>query len=980
MTTGSLPWRSVSLLLLALACGRATAQEPGPAVRWRGGWLPQNERPQRVTLAGAAWVWSAQGNPASAAPTGTRYFRRKIHLPADRTVTNARIALTADNGFELFVNGRRAGRGSRFDTVFSFNLTGRLHPGANTLAVAAVNTSQAPNPAGLIGRLKIEFERGDPIAIPTDRRWRTSDEPSPGWEGTDFDDSAWPAAGELGPNGMAPWGEVKAEPAADVYAAFRGAFQLPRDGQVTIKIIAAHWFQARLDGEFLTEGPARFPLTHPEYEVLPRTLKAGRHVISALVHDEGVSTRMLRADLIPPFLLCEVSTDGQPTDVQWKCRRLPGYIASGVRISPQFAWIEWCDTRANPPHWEAVDFDDRGWQQPARTPARDWAMRPLAIGHVRQFVHRPKRIAQGRLTGPFEVAEIPDWPDEDDVSWYRRNLQPAGKADGVWRRYDLGRVRLGRPDFLLDVPAGAVVEFAYAESLVDRDIVDGYTGQTVVRVAPGKTARVLPYIPLSAGLSRNLDHYVAQGGVQRFGPITPKGGRFLEVHVRADPAQVRFLDEKYVERCYFGPPQGSFSCDDPLLEKIWMLGVETLRGCAEDAVIDNPTRERGQWTGDVASVNMPIAAAAYSDLRLFKRAIRQTAYSARADGLVPGLNPGGPSWMGTYAVQWVDSNLHYYQLTGDRDLLEEMYPYAVRCLAVFQRDLTETGLAGNIGWNFIDWGYVSPEGPSDMGSNLHYYSALEAMIRWSKLLGRDPSHYEALAKKVKAIIRKWLVPRVETARWDAIGYHSAVLSLIHDLVPAAYRPAARDYLKRQMQRCFPNDPHAPRLSGPRTESRRLITPYFSYYAFPPLIENGEMDFVLDQYRTCWGWGLEQGLTTQPEVFDLGWSHCHVWASSPTAQLSQYVLGLKPRYDLGKNHFLFRLIPGRLGRAAGRVPLLDGSGSVRVEWHRGPDGRIAYRLESPVEIWLHTPHGEEATRVEGRYEITLDAGRQGSRRD
>jgi len=644
-----------------------------------------------------------------------------------------------------------------------------------------------------------------------------------------------------------------------------------------------------------------------------------------------------------------------------------------VRMSPQFAWIEWVDTRANPAGWRTADFDDSTWQDPAPAVAAQWTMRPLGIGPVRQFVHEPKRIAEGRLTGPFASAETPDWPEEGDVSWYRRNLNPKSPPEGVWRRYDLGRVRLGRPEFVLNLPEGAVVEFAYSEALVHEDIVDGYTGQTVVRVPRDETAeqgRVMPYIPLSGGLSRNLDHYVARGGAERFGPVTPKGGRFLEVHVRADPAQVRFVDEKYVERCYFGPPEGSFSCDDPLLNRIWMLGVETLRGCAEDAVVDNPTRERGQWTGDVTTVNMYVAAAAYGDLRLFKRALQQTAYSARADGLVPGLNPGGPSWMGSYALQWVDSNLHHYRLTGDRALLEEMYPYAVRCLEVFEKDLTDAGLAGNVGWSFIDWGYARPEGESDMAANLHYYSALEAMVRWSKLVDRDPSRYEALAERVGAVIRRWLVPLAEAGEWEAIGYHSAVLGLIRDLMPPQEQPAARDYIEQHMLRCFPNNPDAPRLSNPRVEERQLITPYFSFYAFPPLIENGDMDFVLDQYRACWGWGLKQGVTTQPEVFDLGWSHCHVWASSPTAQLTRYVLGLEPRYDLGKNHFLHRLIPGSLKQAQGKVPLLDGSGTIEVAWRRTTDGRVAYQLNSPTPIWLHTPSGDRVEKIDGRHETTI----------
>ena len=158
----------------------------------------------------------------------------------------------------------------------------------------------------------------------------------------------------------------------------------------------------------------------------------------------------------------------------------------------------------------------------------------------------------------------------------------------------MGRVRLMRPRFVLNPPRGAVVEFAYSEALTE--------------------GRVSPWITLSAGESCNMDHYVARGGEQVFFPITPRGGRYLEVHVYAPPAKVHFIKQEIVDRHYFGKPEGSFQSNDSLLNKIWSVGVRTLRACSEDALIDNPTRERGQWTGDVATVGMDITASAFSDL------------------------------------------------------------------------------------------------------------------------------------------------------------------------------------------------------------------------------------------------------------------------------------------------------------------------------------------------------------------------------
>lgn len=761
---------------------------------------------------------------------------------------------------------------------------------------------------------------------------------------------------------------------ADEYAAFRGSFTLGHAAKVRIEIIGAHWFGSWLDGEFLTEGPNRFPRGHAEYEVILRQMEPGEHVLSALVHNQGVSTRLLRADSIPPFLLCRLFADGREIVSSWKVERFSGYKASGVRISPQFAWIEWADMREVPDGWQAVRFDDSGWKSPSRSEAASWKMRPLRIGPVRHFTRECKLIGRGSLSGPFEAADTPSWPKEGDVSWYKRNLHPAENSTGVWRRYDLGRVRLGTVRFTLDLPPGAVIEFAYSEALAKRNIVDGYSHDTVVVFTEtAGEGRVVPYIPLSAPYSRNMDHYVARGGVETFSPLTPKGGRYIEVHIEADTAKVKFLNEEFIERSYYGEPAGAFDCGDDLLDQVWMLGVNTLQACAEDAVIDNPTRERGQWTGDVL-LSMYIAASSYNDLRLFRRGIEQSAYCARSDGMVAGLSPGGEGYLSSYAAQWVTVTLNYFDLTGDSSLLHGMYPYAVRNMKAFEDSLGHTGVSRKLGWAFIDWGYEEPKVGTDMALNMHVLEAFRNMARWSRLVGRDSRHYEDTAMRLEIIVRSWLDRLAASGAWDEVGYHCTVLAYRIGLIPDLKKGYAEEVIRKHISRCFPNNLRAPRLSDPGVTSRQLITPYFSYYSFPILVAGGDMNFVLGQYRTCWGWALSEGLTTQPEVFDLGWSHCHVWASSPTAQLSRFVLGLAACFGRGKDHFELKLMPGRLDHASGKVPFPNGTGAVAVAWRwRKADGKIAYTVNTPHPIWIHLTGSAEPVRVEREREFILGPG-------
>jgi hypothetical protein len=460
--------------------------------------------------------------------------------------------------------------------------------------------------------------------------------------------------------------------------------------------------------------------------------------------------------------------------------------------------------------------------------------------------------------------------------------------------------------------------------------------------------RVAPWITFSCGDSCNLDHYIARGGPQEFSPCSPRGGRFLEVHIMAPGAQIRFLEEKIVDRGYYGAAQGAFRSGDAVLDRIWSVGVETHRACAEDALTDNPTRERGQWAGDVVTVGMDIAACVFNDLRLCRRSLVQCAQSVREDGLVAGLCPGGPAYLSTYAAQWITACLHYWRLSGDFELLREMFNSAERNIEAFEAKCSEEGLADDLGWAFVDWGYVRNPGPSDMALNLHYLAALRDMAAWSGLLGRGDrvTHFQTRAAKFQTLIARYFAGEFSTGgdAWRRIGYHRGVLGLRLGFFNPEQERACITFIKSHMMNCFPNDPAAPRLSDPGANNPQLITPYFAHYAMPVLIERGEMDFVLGQYRKCWGWVLGEGLTTWPEVFDTTW------------QLSRYGLGLHPRFDLGPGHYDFLLRPGSLPEATGQVPLPERAESIEVSWKR-TDGKIRYVLKTPIPITLHFDDGQ-----------------------
>ncbi len=165
----------------------------------------------------ARWIWYREGQPAASAPVGKRYFRRNLTLREGTAIRSARVAMTADNAFTLYVNGRQAAAGDDFRHLYTKDVTSLLRPGANVLAVVAENGADRPNPAGLIATLVVQYGDGKELVVHTDDRWLTTVRTGEGWT-TQPTSAEWRAALDLGPLGMGPWGRVHTtSPPRDVY-------------------------------------------------------------------------------------------------------------------------------------------------------------------------------------------------------------------------------------------------------------------------------------------------------------------------------------------------------------------------------------------------------------------------------------------------------------------------------------------------------------------------------------------------------------------------------------------------------------------------------------------------------------------------------------------------------------------------------------------------------------------------------------------
>ena len=279
---------------------------------------------------------------------------------------------------------------------------------------------------------------------------------------------------------------------ADSFVAFRGTFTTPRHTAgfqfpTNIQMVGASEYLVWLDGLLVHDGPARYAKGFPEYQTVRIQLTSGPHTIAMQVRNDGVTTRILSS--IKPYVWCSVSGGNGPNAVQWKCARMSGYQPRVHRISDLLGWIDWCDTGQIWPNWQKTTFDDSKWLTPVEVDP--------GVGPITAAKTTPVRLnslpinptASGKMTSNYGYER-----DEPATRFFLDDLDPKGvPPQGVWRRYDLGRVRLGRPKFTLDIPKRAIVEFAMSEQL--------------------RHGRVHPWITLSGSTTCNMDHFLMLPGV-----------------------------------------------------------------------------------------------------------------------------------------------------------------------------------------------------------------------------------------------------------------------------------------------------------------------------------------------------------------------------------------------------------------------------------------------------------------------------------
>ncbi len=944
----------------------------------------------------AHWIW-CDGEPRPR--NFYLYLRKALVLPAK--VRSARVLVSADSRYQLFVNGKFVNRGPargdrRWQSYDEWDITKYLRVGKNAVAALVHHYgewtfSYVLGRGGFICQTDIALTNGETLQLQTDDTWKVmpaaawerqtprlsiqlgfsevfdARQAPAGWTRPEFDDSTWQHAVLVGKPPCEPWPRLVPR-------------EIPAMGETLIypekvlevgtlgKALQQNYFLHRLnftrifnESGFAVACAVAYAVTYvwspreSEFEIHAGTedpLKLWINDRLVLSHLAAREFREMAAKIKLRAGWNKLLAKSVQQEGEW---RLHVYFTGDGQQALNFAAPPQLDSHQDTP-WMVIgpfSCEETSTGFNAIYPPEeeiDFTKKYLkengsaswkSAGHTREII--PISVQMLRAAHlPLKKAEI---KTIDGL------IQPQGKPavigsdeNGIYAVIDFGREVTGFPRFQIKAASGReplsggeIIDLGYGEVLQGLDGV-------ALPPASNKIGAVNP----DRDQVHYADRYICKPGEQEFQTFDKRAFRYLEIQIRGvrQPLQIGPISLAFstypVEAC------GSFKCSDQRLNQIWEIGKYTVQLNMEDGYTDCPWRERGQWWGDVR-IEALCNYYAFGDLQLIRRALQLQAQSQNEEGIIWAVYP--TDWQGaklpTFTLIWILTLWDYYLFSGDAALVKQLFPHVQKALQFFEKYLDEHRLLNEVPyWNFVDWAKVETRGEST-ALNCLYYRGLICAALLAETMGdhANVTQYNTIAEKVKQAIN--------TRLWSAERhvYHDARIN--GELVDPISQQANSLAIAFEVA---PKERWAKILDYIHEPAENIIqagSPYFSFYVLAAMYKAGRHEQALQYIRQRWGEMLDWGATTWWEMWQPLASFCHGWSAAPTHDLPAEFLGVKPVAP-GWNEIEIKLRFTDLAWAKGRVP--TPRGEVKVEWRiNAKSPKLGLRIaKSPFEMTIEIP--------------------------
>jgi alpha-L-rhamnosidase len=922
---------------------------------WKAKWIGLDAEEKTNYLEGTDWIWLPEGEPEKSAPPGTAYFRRVIVIPTDREIKWAQFVYTGDNECRGWVNGRDIGARNSYHSVKDNDITYRLLPGTNILAFTGRNTGTNAKPAGIVGRLEVQFTQGEPLIVPTDSQWKVWDHELPGWNEAAFGDSAWPAAKDLGPVGMEPWGKVKTSEDRRLPARWlRKQFDVSKKvKRATVYFSGLGLSELYLNGSKVGDHVLSPGLTEYRKRVfyvtfdVTKQLKQGANAMGVILGNGrfyATRSKVYAATVsygFPKLLLhlrleyADGSIAEVVSDDSWKLSSNGPILANNEYDGEEY------DARKEFAGWTSPGFDDSQWQRA-------------------EVVSEPGGSVVSQMIEPIRVTAT---------------LKPVAITEPKPGRFifDMGQNMVGWCRLKVSGPAGAQVSLRFAETLKP----DGTLYMDNLR-----GARVTDIYPLKGN-----------GAEEVWEPrFTYHGFRYVEMTGLPGRPALTALEGRVVHDDL--ESAGEFTCSSPLLNQIYRNTVWGVRGNYRSIPTDCPQRdERQGWLGDRSEESLG-ETYLFDNSSLYANWLHDMADSQRESGSVPDVSPAywpifsdNVTWPSSGVI--IPSTLR--RQFGDTIIIQQHYESALKWVN-HMLDFVTNGIISRDSYG--DW-CMPPEDPKLIHSSdpnritdkallatSYFYHDLRLMERYATTLGNtdDAARFSKLAGEIKTAFNNKFLNR-ELGQYDNGTQTSCVLPLALGLVPEDQRSRIFAHLVAKIT----------------DESKGHIGTGLigAQYLNRVLSDNGRADlaYAIATQRDypSWGYMIEHGATTIWELWNGNTADPAMNSGNHVMLIGdlviwfyEYLAGIRPDPEQpGFKHIIMK--PYTVGdltfvRATHRSPY----GLIASEWRKQGekfDWKITIPANTTAEVYVPatdskrvTEGGKSASKSKGVEFLRMDDGR------
>ena len=657
-----------------------------------------------------------------------------------------------------------------------------------------------------------------------------------------------------------------------------------------LRITADDYYKVYVNGKYIGQGPAP---AYPEkyyyntYDIT-KELRTGNapNIIAVHLYYQGLVNRVWNSGEERVALAAEISQELQEQNLQgellyneilhkqilctplvWSYKKSEAYTGDRIGYDTQF--LEDFDSRLWDKNWNQIQINEEDNRY------EDWKPMKRAVWANYHVVPQPTKQLLVYKRRPAVLKQLAD------KSWF----------------IDAGEEVTGGLYLRAEGKTGQKIKILFGEELTEE----------------GKVR-----YDMRCGC-KYKEIWTLTDGECELEPFDYKGFRYASLETEDE---VTFKEIQLILRHY---PLDESLCilktDDSWLDKIFLMCKNTVKYGTQEAYLDCPTREKGQYLGD-AVITARSQVWLTGSTEMLRKCIDQFAQTSM---ICPGLLAVAPGSVmqeiADFSLLWPELLMTDYLFTGDKKFLEQYYPVAEGILNYFRKYAGKNGLLNQVAekWNLVDW----PENLRDnydfsltrpiVDSGYHnvinalYVGAVKTISHIEEILGYPTRDWTALQDAYcEMFFRKELGVFADSEKSYHASVHSNIYPLYFGLVPEEYVETTADFLVKKGFCC------GVMLSYYMLKALARAGRYEDIYQLiVNQSEHGWINMLRENATTCFeAWGKEQKWNT---------SLCHPWATAPISVIIEEMAGIKPEPEAPQGFFWNPHIPENIKTFELKVP-------------------------------------------------------------